>query len=62
MKEYVLAMCLLNPCMEIPNTDILLVPLPFHIMHPMIDVDDNGMDYCDECGFHIKWVHPARQA
>lgn len=62
MKETILALCMLNPCVTIPNTDIILVPLPAHILHPMINVDDQEMEYCDECKMHIKWVHAVRGA
>ena len=62
MKEAIIALCMLNPCVTIPDTDIMYVPLPSHMLHPLTNPDDQGMKYCDECGFWIKYVPVGREA
>lgn len=59
MKEIVLTLCFMNPCFDIPNTDIIMVPIDPVMTYHNFDPDDKTMEWCDECKRHIKWVNIA---
>ena len=61
MKEIILTLCFMNPCIDVPNENIMLVPVSPAFLHPMTHPDDSNMFWCEDCGKFIKWVHIAQE-
>jgi len=61
MKELLIFLCTMNPCIELPEEKILMVPNPF-IVSFYVDPDDFPLYECegDEMdGWKIKWLKPV---
>jgi hypothetical protein len=59
MRELIIFLCFMNPCITIPDEQILIVPNPW-IVDFYTDPDDIPMHECqEEEGWRIKWVKPV---